>query len=213
VNWGELKAAATAYLEAGSPQYIANLPLYARLAEEDIYRKVQIPFARETSTTDLVAGDRFLTQPTNFMSAYSMAVIANGEQTFLLPKESSFIREAYPDPLDLKRPRFYAYHDEATFLLGPTPDQSYSVEMIYFMKPTSISSGDAAGNTNWLSQNAENLLLFGMILQGYIFEKGDQDVVQLYKGKFDEALMDLKTITEGRQKKDSYRQPDQRVPT
>jgi hypothetical protein len=214
MNWGELKTAVQQYLEAGTPLFVGNLPLYARLAEEDIYRQVQLPFARETSTTSIIPGDRFLTQPTNCQSVYSLAIYTgvNGEQSFLLPKDSGFLREAYPDPTTPGKPRYYAYHDELTFLIAPTPNITYNVELIYFMKPLSISQGDVATNTNWLSQNAENVLLFGLIMHGYIFEKGDQDVIQLYKGQFDQSLAALKMITEGRQKKDTYRTPDQRVP-
>jgi hypothetical protein len=212
MNWGELKTAATAYLEAGSTQYTVNMPLYARLAEEDIYRQVQLPVSRATAYTQMIAGDRFLTQPIDCLSVYSLNVTIDGEIRMLLPKDPAFLREAYPMD-EQGEPRFYAIHDNDSFALAPIPDDFYRVEANYFIKLPSISAGDIATNTTWLSQNGENALLFGLIYHGYIFEKGDQDVIQLYKGQFDKGIADLKLIVEGRQKKDTYRTPDQRIPT
>ena len=103
--------------------------------------------------------------------------------------------------------------DETDMLLAPTPDQNYGVQVHYFRKPVSISLGNNDLNSNWLSENAENALIFGTIYHGYIYEKGDQDVIAAYKTQFETAIADLKLITEGRQKKDTYRNPDQRLPT
>ena len=81
------------------------------------------------------------------------------------------------------------------------------------VEPPSIGLNDVATNTNWLSTYGENALLFGILYHGYINEKGDQDVITAYKGQFDKAVADLKTIAEGRQQKDTYRTSDMRVPT
>jgi len=215
LNWGELKTAVQQYLEAGTPIFVNNLPLYARLAEEDIHRMVQLPVTREVSRSSIAPNDRFVTQPLDFLSAYSLQIVGDD---FLLPKDNAFLREAYPDETFLGKPRYYAIHDDQTFIIAPTPDISYLMELSYFKTPPSITvppegMADPDNNVTWLSENGEMALIFGTILHGYIFEKGDQDVIQSYKGKFDEAVAMLKQIAEGRQRKDTYRAPDQRIPT
>jgi hypothetical protein len=211
MNWGEIKTVVRQYLENEEVTFQANLPLYARLAEEDIYRKVQLPVSRETATTNFNATDPLLSLPTDSMSVYSLAV-TTPEFTYLSMKDEAFLREAYPDPTQVGVPRFFAVRDEANLLVAPTPGSNYSVQMHYFKKPVSIGLNDNALNENWLSKNAENALIFGIIMHGYIYEKGDQDVIASYKAQFETALGDLKQIVEGRQKKDTYRNPDQRLP-
>ena len=213
LNWGELKAAASEYLEAGSDKYTKNLPLFARLAEEDIYREVQLPVTRQTVWTTTIPQDHFLSLPPDWLSPYSVRLLVNGEYRHLDHKEPSYLREAYPDPEAYGIPRYYALFDEATFLLAPPPISNFPIEMDYFQKIISISKDDDNANKTWLSENAENAMLFGIIYHGYVFEKGDQDVITSYKEQFAKAVGNLKTIAEGRQKKDTNRMPDQRMPT
>jgi hypothetical protein len=212
MNWGQIQAVVKQYLENEEPSFLANIPLHARLAEEDIYRKVQLPMTKETATSTLVIGDRFLSVPEDYVSAYSLAVITP-TYDYLLPKDEAFLNEAYPDPTQVGKPRFYAVRNETDLLLAPTPGENYEVEMHYFKKPPSISLNNDPDNTNWLSENGENALIFGIIMHGYIYEKGDQDVIQAYGKQFEVAITDLKLIVEGRQRKDTYRMPDQRMPT
>jgi hypothetical protein len=211
MNWGEIKTAVKNYLENEEVTFLSNFPLYARLAEEDIYRKLQLQATKDTARTELMAGDYILSTPDDMISVYSLAV-TSPEFSFLLPKDISFLREAYPDPNMVNVPRFYAFRDEKNLLLAPTPDDSYTVEMHYYKKLPSIGAGDNPANTNWLSENGENALIFGVIYHGYIYEKGDQDVIAAYSKQFESAIADLKLIVEGRQQKDTYRTPDQRVP-
>lgn len=212
MNWGEIKTAVKRYLENEEASFIAHLPLHARLAEEDIYRKVQLAVTRETATSTLTPEDRFLLMPPDAVSIYSLA-LTTPNYSYLLPKDEAFLNEAYPDPTAFGIPRFYAFRDERDLLLAPPPAAAYAVEMHYFKKPVSISLNDDDNNTNWLSQHGENALIFGIVMHGYIYEKGDQDVIQMYAKQFETALTDLKMIAEGRQKKDTYRAPDQRMPT
>lgn len=213
MNWGQLKTAIQQYLESSETTFVANLPLFARLAEEDIYRQVQLPFLRATSTSTILISDRFLATPADYMSTYSLAVIIGGMHKFLLHKPQSFLREAYPDPLAIGEPRYYTNFDEDSLMVAPTPDDNYSVELNYFFKPTSISQGDVPANTNWLSENAEEALVFGTLVQGYIYLKGDQDVIQSYMQKYNDAIAALKIIAEGRNRKDTYRMADERLKT
>lgn len=215
MNWGEIKAQVQQYLENRETSFVNSLTLYARLAEEDIYRQVQLAATRQLSETTLPPDDKYLTVPTGSLSIYSLTVTdpVSGEFVYLLPKDHSYIKEAYPDPAGRGQPRYYAYRDEQVLVVAPTPSVAYGVEMYFFRQPPSIGLNDVATNTNWLSTYGENALLFGILYHGYINEKGDQDVITAYKGQFDKAVADLKTIAEGRQQKDTYRTSDMRVPT
>lgn len=214
MNWGEIKAAVRRYLENDEVTFVANLTLFARMAEEQIYRQVQLQWTKQLATTQLPAGDRYLSIPGEGLAVYSLSFTdpVTGEYMMVLPKDFGFLKEAYPNPAAVGVPRFYAYRDEQVLLIAPTPDQIYDVEMHYYRKPSTIGANDNDGNTNWLSTYGENALIFGIIVQGYIYEKGDQDVIAKYTEQFTLAVSDLKLIAEGRQAKDTYRQLDQRMP-
>ncbi len=212
MNWSELKEAVQSYLEAGSAPFIANFPLMCRLAEEDIYREVQMPMVRKTAWTTMQIGSRYLAIPTDWLSCYSLNVVIDNEYNYLLEKEPDFLKEAFPTGQQ-GIPRFYSIFDQDSLLVAPPPSGAFTVEMNYFCKPTSLSANDDPTATNWLSLNGENALLFGMLYHGYLFEKGDQDVIAGYKEQFAKAIANLKTIAEGRNRKDTYRTPDARIQT
>lgn len=207
MNWGTLKTTVQQYLENEETTFVGGLPLYARLAEEDIYRQVQLQAAKALESSNTTPGDRFITVPARALSVYSLSVTdpVSGEYVMLLPKDFSYLKEAYPDPNGRGRPRYYCWKDNVELMVAPTPDQIYPLQMHYFRQPDSIGKDDNDANTTWLSLNGENALLFGVIYHGYINEKGDQDVIAAYKTQFDKAIQDLKIIAEGRQKTDGYR--------
>lgn len=207
----ELYELLSQYLECEETTFETNREMFVKLAEEDIYRSVQLTDLRKNSTSTFFEDSPYLTPPEDFLSAYSMAVIVDGQHRLLLQKEVDWIREVYPDASAGGVPRFYGQFDDDTFIIGPTPDDSYPVELHYYFKPESITEL-ADDGTTWLSENAENALLFGSIVQGYIFLKGDQDVIASYRAQFDKAIAQLQVIYEGRARKDSYRNIDKRQP-
>jgi hypothetical protein len=140
-------------------------------------------------------------------------VLPSGEYQMMLSKDHSFIRETYPTVNLTGVPRFFAVFDENAMIVGPTPDQSYQVELNYFNYPISLvdlPNGDA--NVTWLSENAENAIVFGTVVQGYTYLKGDQDIIKQYTDMYTSALSQLKVIAEGRDRKDQYRKSDRRLP-
>lgn len=211
MNKLQVKTYVQQYLECEESTFVANIDQFIRMAEDDINRQVQLQELMETSTAALNIGDQFLALPDDFLSIYSLAVIVNGEYRMMLSKDHSYIREVYADPTDTGVPRFYAFFDEGALMLGPPPDQNYSVELNYFFEPASLAAGGDT-STTWLSVNGEQALLFGTILQGYIYLKGDQDVIQSYTNQYQAAIASLKIIAEGRNRKDSYRKSDRRIP-
>lgn len=212
MDYGTLKELTQQYLENREPSFVDNLPTMIRAAEEDIFRQVQLPDLMQTSTSSCIPGDFFLPLPLDFLSPYSLGVVVGGEMQMMLSKDQSFIREAYPSVGGSGVPRFYAVYNDAYLMLGPTPDAPYQVELNYFYEPPSLTVGPD-NHTTWLSINAENALLYGTLIQGYTYSKGDQDVFAQYQTQYQTALAALKVLAEGRNRKDVYRLSDRRLPT
>jgi hypothetical protein len=179
-----------------------------RQAEQRIYYDVQIPVLKKNVTGNLTQNNRYLTTPTDYLATYSIAVNNNGNYEYLLPKEVAFLREAYPSTSTTGVPRYYAIFDNDTFLIAPPPDANYEVELHYFYEPPSIV--DQTSGT-WLSENAENTLLYGCLFEAYTYLKGEQDLISLYAGKYEESLKALKMIGEGRNRSDTYRNSEPRI--
>lgn len=179
-----------------------------RQAEQRIYYDVQIPVLKKNVTGYVTTGNRYLSTPNDYLATYSIAVNNNGVYEYLLPKEVAFLREAYPSVDATGVPRYYAIFDNDTFLIAPPPNSNFEVELHYFYEPPSIV--DQTSGT-WLSENAENALLYGCLFEAYTYLKGEQDLISVYAGKYKEALQALKIIGEGRNRSDTYRNSEPRV--
>jgi len=185
---------------------------FIRQAEQRIYNSVQLPVERKNVTGLLTAGNKYLNVPTDWLSTFSLAVIhpTTSAQTYLLNKDVEFIRESFPPPDISGTPEYYAIFDNTTFILGPTPDAGYNMELHYYGYPTSIV--DAVSGTTWLGTNFDSVLLYGALLEAYTFMKGEVDVIQNYQKRYDEALAMLKQLGEGKNRQDTYRVPQARIP-
>jgi hypothetical protein len=183
-------------------------------AEERIYNSVQIPPLRKNVTGLTTSGNKYLSCPSDFMSVFSMAVIDGDDNyEYLLNKDVNFIRAAYPNPNDQDIPKYYALFgptvvtsvitDELSFILGPTPDDAYIVELHYYAYPESITV--AADGRTWLGDNYSPVLLYGTMLEAYVFLKGEVDVMATYKAKYDEAMAQLNRLGTGLERGDAYR--------
>ena len=214
MNKTELYAAIQAYTENTEANFVAELPVFVQQAEQRIYNSMQFPSIRKNVTGVTTVNNKYLQCPLDFLAVYSMAVIdANGEYEYLLNKDVNFIRQAYPQPTDTAIPRYYALFgpavsgstisDELTFILGPTPDSSYSVELHYYYYPESITV--AADGRTWLGDNFDSVLLYGSLVEAYTYMKGEADMMQLYNGKFMEALALAKRLGDGMERQDAYR--------
>lgn len=189
-------------------------------AEERIYNSVQIPALRKNVTGVTSNGNKYLSCPSDFLSVFSMAVIDGvGNYEFLLNKDVNFIRAAYPNPTESGIPRYYALFgptvtsnvitDELSFILGPTPDAAYDVELHYYYYPESITvAGD--GRT-WLSDNYSPVLLYGTLVEAYTFLKGEVDLTAQYEKKYQEALAQLNRLGSGLERGDAYRDGQYRM--
>ena len=197
-----LKTAIQDYLETTETSFVANLPAIIRQAEDRILKSVQLPDFRKNSTGTTSDGNKYLQVPDGFLAPYSLALDNSGYE-FLLFKDVNFIREAYPVATDKGIPKYYGIFDSGNFILGPTPSADFAVELHYFYKPDSITT--ASSGTSWLGTNAESTLLYGSLVEAYTFLKGEADLMQLYVGRYEEAITNLKGLAEGYDTTDSYR--------
>lgn len=186
----------------------ADMNTIIQQAEQRIYYDVQIPVLKKNVTGNMTQGNRYLSTPSDYLATYSIAVNNNGVYEYLLPKEVAFLREAYPSVSTTGVPRYYAIFDNDTFLVAPPPDSNYEVELHYFYEPPSIVTQTSG---TWLSQNAENALLYGCLVEAYTYLKGEQDLISLYLGRYKESLEALKLIGEGRNRSDTYRNSEPRA--
>ena len=179
-------------------------------AEERVFNSVQLLDLRKNVTGNVTAGNKYLSVPSDWLANFSLAVIdpVTGEYEFLLNKDVSYIRAAYPSPTDLGKPLYYAFFDVDSYILGPTPDANYEMELHYFYYPQSITEA----GTSWLGDNFESVLLYGSLLEAYTFMKGEADVIAQYQKRYDEALLMLKQLGEGKNRQDTYRTPQVRYP-
>jgi hypothetical protein len=212
MNYAQLSAALVAYTENPSTEFAAQIPVFVKQAEQRIYNTVQIANLRKNVTGTLQTSNKYLSAPDDFLSAYSLAVIkANGEYVYLQNKDVNFMRQVYPSPTATALPKYYAIFGpttsggaittELSFILGPTPDANYGVELHYYYYPESI----VTAGTSWLGDNFDSALLYGSLVEAYTYMKGEPDLMGLYNQKFVEALALLKNLGDGKQRGDAYR--------
>ena len=175
--------------------------MFAEQAEQKIYSTVQIPALRKNQTGTLTTGNKYLTMPSGMLYVFSLAIISGNDYTYLLDKDSNFIREAYPNPATTGTPQHYAIFDETSFIIGPTPDANYAAEIHSGYYPQSI----VTAGTTWLGTNFDSALLNGTLVEAIRFQKGEPDMVALYEKMYVQALALLKNLGDGKLREDTYR--------
>jgi hypothetical protein len=217
MNYTQLTAAIKAYTENDFPQAVGaggltsaeQIARFVQQAEQRIYNSIQFPALRKNVTGNATASNKYLATPVDWLATFSLARInADGSYEYLLNKDVNFIREAFPFPATSGAPTHYAIFDENTFILGPTPDASYSMELHYFYYPQSI----VTAGTSWLGDNLDSLLFYGSLLEAAAFMKSEPDTVKNYMERYNEAFMMGKQLGEGKDRQDMYRTPQVRYP-
>ena len=222
MNYAQLKAAIQSYTENYETEFESYIPTFVQQTETRVYNTVQIPSLRRNQTGTLTSNNKYLSAPGDFLSVYSMAVIqnygsSNEVYTYLLNKDVNYIREAYPTPADTGVPSYYAIFgptvsgnvtsNELTFIMGPTPNSGYTVELHYYYYPESI----VYSGTSWLGDNYDPVLLYGSLREAYLYMKGEQDLIANVEAKYNEALGQLKRLGDGMERQDAYRSGQTRV--
>jgi|TARA_R110002012_G_scaffold298736_1_gene497356 hypothetical protein len=191
------------YTENTETTFSNNIAVFVQQAEVTILRAVQLPVFRKNVTGTMTASNAYLSTPSDFLRPYSLAIINSSSHEYLINKDVNYVREVYPNPATTGVPKYYALFDDNTFIIGPTPGSNYTSELHYFYKPESITA--ASSGTSWLGTNAEDALLYGSLVQAYIFMKGEPDVVQSYAQQFQTSVEALKLEGDGYDRTDAYR--------
>jgi len=220
MNYAQLVIAIQDYTENSFNYSTDPTPMntFIDQAEQRTYNTVQFPSIRKNVTGTTTSGNKYLSCPDDFLATYSMAVIdADGAYEYLLNKDVNFIRQAYPTPTDTAIPKYYALFgpsvsgvtisNELSFILGPTPDAGYSVELHYYYYPESI----VTASTTWLGDNFDTVLLYGSLVEAYTYMKGEPDIMLGYDAKYKEALGLAIRLGNGMERSDAYRSGQTRV--
>jgi len=205
VDYAALKSAIEDYVE--NTFSATDFATMTKLAEQRIYNAVQLPNLRKTSTLTLVTGNPQLALPSDFLSAFSLAVVeATGEYVFLLNKDVNFMRESFPNPATTGTPKYYALNGTTTpliqrVILGPTPGAALSAELNYFYYPESI----VTANNTWLGDNFDSVLFNAVLVEAARFMKQEPDIVAETDKQYVQSLTLLKNLGDGKDRQDAYR--------
>lgn len=211
MTYGELKQALQDYTENTETSFVNNLPLFIRLAEERILKNVQLNLFQKNQFGTMTSGNQYLAAPSDFLAPFSLSIDVSGDKDFLLFKDLDFVQTYNPDATTTGRPRYYAQFDVDNFIIAPTPDASYVVDIHYLYRPASLTAGSDSG-TSWLSENAEISLLYGSLIEAYTYMKGDMNLMQMYMARFNEGIARLKNLGEAQETRDEYRSGKVRIP-
>jgi len=198
-----LKTAIQDYTDNTESTFVSQLSRFIINAEERILKECQLDDFRKNVTGSATQSIKFLAKPTDFLAPFSLSVVNSSSNEFLEYKHITFLQDYTPDPTTTGVPKYYGDWDEDTFLLAPTPNANFTAELHYFYRPQSITA--SSDGTSWLGTNAELAMLYGALVEAYTFMKGEQDLLSLYNGRFQESLQWLKNLGEGKQTRDEYR--------
>ena len=201
-TYATLKTAIQDYTDNSETTFVANLPNFVKAAEDRIFESVDLELFRKNVTSALSTDDPYLSIPTDLLAVFSFQITTSGSENFLLQKDVNFLREYTPNASTTGVPKYYAVFSTSHFLIAPTPDANYTVELHYYYRPTSLVD---TATTTWMSLNAPNVLLYGSLFEAYTFMKGEQDVIALYEKRFMDGLSRLKDLGEARENHDAYR--------
>ena len=204
MTYAELKNLIQNYLQNTETSFTTYLPDMIKQAEDRILETVQLPVFRKNQSGAVTSGNEYLGIPTDFLAPYSLSYTSSSNQKFLINKDVNWIRELYPNASTEGAPEYYAIFSNDYFIVAPTPDSGYTVELHYFYRPASITAGDDSEST-WLSTNAPSALLYACLIEGYVYMKGEQDMMSVYNARYESALGRLRVLGDARDRKDAYR--------
>jgi hypothetical protein len=216
MDYAELLQAVQDYTEVTEASFVAMIPTMVKNVERAIYQRVHLPALRKNVTGSMTINNKYVTLPTDFLAPYALSIVipavvgppAVAEyQQFLLNKDVEFMREAFPDPTDPGAPTHYGLFDATTFIMAPTPDQGYVMELHYFYYPETI----VTASTSWLGDNFPNALLYGTLVEAYVYVKGEPDMIKTYRDMFGESMDQLKQLGDGQKRQDTYRSKPEKV--
>jgi hypothetical protein len=206
-----LTASVQEWTQNDESTFVAEIPFFIQNAEERIFKVVDLEYFRKNVTGVMTSGNKFLQKPSDWLANFSLSFVnSSSENVFLLQKDVNYLQEFHPNPSSTGTPRFYASFDVNNFIVAPTPNSNFTVEVHYYYRPASLTTDDS-GST-WISTNAPDALLYATLIEAYTFMKGENDLLQLYTARFTEAISRLKIYAEAKENTDAYREGLVRVP-
>ena len=200
-----LTASIQEWTENDETTFVAEIPFFIKNAEERIFKVVDLEYFRKNATGVMTSGNKFLQKPSDWLANFSLSFVnSSSENVFLLQKDVNYLQEFHPNPSSTGTPRFYASFDVNNFIVAPTPNSNFTVEVHYYYRPASLTTDDS-GST-WISTNAPDALLYATLIEAYTFMKGENDLLQLYTARFTEAISRLKIYAEAKENTDAYRE-------
>jgi len=206
-----LKQSIQDWTENDETTFVGELDFFIKNAEERIFKSVDLDYFIKNVTGVMTSGNKFLQKPSDWLANFSLSFVnSSSENVFLLQKDVNYLQEFHPNPSSTGTPRFYASFDVNNFIVAPTPNSNFNVEVHYYYRPASLTTDDS-GST-WISTNAPDALLYATLIEAYTFMKGENDLLQLYTARFTEAISRLKIYAEAKENTDAYREGLVRVP-
>ena len=203
-TYSELKQAIQNYTENTETTFVSSLDVFIKNTEERILKIAQLEVFRKNQLGNVTQDNAYLALPSDYLAPFSLSILSENNKTFVLFKDVNFIQSFNPNSATSGVPRYYGQFDIDNFILGPTPDGNYAVELHYFYRPASLTAGADSGTT-WLSTNASVAMLYGSLIEAYTFMKGEADLIQNYTQRFTEALSRVKSFGESQEVTDAYR--------
>jgi len=197
----QLKTAIQDYTDNSETSFVTHLPDFIKAAEEKIFKSIDLDIFRKNVTSALTSSDQYLTVPSDYLASFSLQITTSGSESFLLQKDVNFLREYTPSASTTGVPKYYARFDENNFIVAPTPNSNYTIELHYYHRPASLTAGADSGTT-WVSTNAPFALLYGALIEAYTYMKGETDVIQNYNNMYMQSMERLKDLGEARENTD-----------
>ena len=202
-TFAQLKTAIQDYVDNSETTFVNHLSDFIKASEERIFKNVDLELFRKNVTSAMTSSDKFVSIPSDYLSSFSLQITTAGSEGFLLQKDVNFLQEAFDSSASTGLPRYYAVFDINNFIVAPTPNSNYAIELHYYYRPASLTAGADSGTT-WLSTNAPFALLYGSLVEAYTYMKGEPDIMQQYEKRFNDQLVRLKDLAEARENSDAY---------
>ena len=203
-TYSSLKTAIQDYTENTESTFVTHLNDFIKTAEERILKNVQLSLFRKNVSGTMTSSNQYLAAPSDFLAPFSLSITSSSSKLFLDYKETNFVQTINPNSSTTGTPKYYALFDVDNFIIAPTPDSGYTTELHYFYRPASLTAGEDSGTT-WLSTNATNCLLYGCLIEAYVYMKGEPDLLGTYDKRFSEAIVGLKQFGEAKEVTEQYR--------
>ena len=210
MTYNELVTNIRNYTEVNSNVFTdAVINTFITMAENRILRDIDLDVFKKEQTGSMTSGNKFLTAPSQILTHRYLMVTVSGTQVFLDFRDTSFMKEYWPDGTATSVPKYYYVWNQDTFYVAPTHDQNYPVEMGFIYRPEQLSS---TNQNTWISTNAPEALLYACLIQAYSYTKGPTEMLGFFDASYKQAIQGLGIEQQGRRRRDEYRDGMIRLP-